>query len=342
MTKLITSQPNIRYYSGFTGSVGILIARDRTSTLIVDGRYTEQAKSEVKKSIKVAQAPIGTDPWDFAIALIKKDKIISIGYEEDKVDVATFNKISDKLPKLKFVSISKEIRSDRMVKSKSEIDIIAKAALIADLTYDCIIHIIRSGMTELDISAHIDFLIKTFKGEGPAFDTLVSSGVLSSYPHGKPTDREVKQGCLLVLDFGARYKGYNSDMTRMLSLGEPSKKKTKIYNAVLKAQEAAISKVRDGIASSSVDQAAREVLKKEKLSKYFTHGTGHGIGLQVHEAPRVSLKSKDILKEGMVITIEPGVYIAGLGGFRIEDMVLVKKSGCEVLTKSSKDLKVIS
>jgi Xaa-Pro aminopeptidase len=257
------------------------------------------------------------------------------------MDIASFNKLKGELPKTRFYSISKELRNMRMIKRNDEIEIIRKAALIADLAYDCIIRIIKPGMMELEISAHIDYLIKTFKGNAPAFETLVSSGKLSAYPHGKPTDKKVKAGELIVMDFGARYKGYNSDITRMVSLGDPSKKALKTYNAVLRAQESAIEKIKDGIAAAEVDKAAREVLKKEKLEKYFRHGTGHGIGLQVHEVPRVSLSSKDILKEGMVITVEPGVYIPRLGGFRVEDMVLVKKGGCEVLTKSSKDLAVL-
>jgi len=341
MTRLITSESNIRYLSGFTGSVGILIIKDNTSILIVDGRYTEQAGSEVKKGIKVMETPLSSGLLDTAIDLIKSKKPSNIGYEDDKMDAASFNKLKDRFPNAKFYSISKELRDLRMIKGRDEIDVIRKAALIADLTYDCVIHIIKPGMTELELSAHIDFLMKTFKASSPAFETLVSSGKLSAYPHGKPADKKLNKGDLIVMDFGARYKGYNSDVTRMVSLGAPSKKQRMIYDAVLSAQGSAIAKVRHGIAAKDVDKAARNVLKKEKLDKYFSHGTGHGIGLQVHEGPRVSLSSKDILKEGMVITVEPGVYIPGLGGFRVEDMVLVKKSGCEVLTKSSKALAVL-
>ena len=341
MTRLITSEPNIRYLSGFTGSVGILVIRDNKSILIVDGRYTEQAASEVKKGIKVMEAPLTSSLLDTAIDLIKGKKPSTMGYEDDKMDSASFNKLKDRFPGAKFFSISKELRALRLIKSIAEIDLIRKAALIADLTYDCVIHIIKPGMTELELSAHIDFLMKTFKASSPAFETLVSSGKASSFPHGKPADKELKKGGLVVMDFGARYKGYNSDITRMVSLGAPSKKQRAVYDAVISAQASAIAKVRHGIAAKDVDKAARNILKKEKLDKYFIHSTGHGIGLQVHEGPRVSLSSKDILKEGMVITIEPGVYIPGVGGFRVEDMVLVKKGGCEVLTRSSKELAVL-
>ncbi len=341
MTRIITSEPNIRHLSGFTGSVALLIVDGKSSILIVDGRYTRQARSEVKKGIKVIEAPLTTSLLDTAITILKRKKTSDIGYEDDKLDAASFNKLKAHFPGAKFYSISRELRDRRMIKQKHEIELIKKAALIADLTCDCVVRIIKPGMTELEISAHIDYLIKTFKGNAPAFETLVSSGKLSANPHGKPTEKHVKKGDLIVMDFGARYKGYNSDITRMVSLGAPSIKHKKIYDAVLSAQESAIARVRDGVPAKDVDKAARNSLKKHQLEKYFTHGTGHGIGIQVHEGPRVSLSSKDILKEGMVITVEPGVYLPGTGGFRIEDMVLVKKGGCEVLTKAAKRLEVL-
>ena len=341
MIRLVTSISNIRYFSGFTGSVAVLILTDSGATLVVDGRYTQQAKTEVKKGIKVIEVPLSSSLIETAAKIIKDSRSSTVGYENDKLDVATFNKLKEKLPKLKYYSISKELRDQRCIKGDSEIDAIRKAALIADLTYDCVIRLIKPGLTELEISAHIDYLIKTFKGNGPAFETLVSSGKLSAFPHGKPTDKKISAGELVIMDFGASYKGYNSDITRMVSLGAPSKKTLKIYNAVLSAQEAAINKVKDGIEAAEVDRAAREVLKKEGLEKYFRHGTGHGIGLQVHEGPRVSSSSKDILKEGMVMTIEPGVYLPNIGGFRVEDMVLVKKGGYEMITKSSKILEAL-
>jgi Xaa-Pro aminopeptidase len=341
MIRIITSEPNIRYFSGFSGSVALLIERDRSSTLIVDGRYTIQARAEAYEGINVVQAPLHLSLLDAAVKILKKEKVREIGYEDDRMTVESFNKLKAKFPGVKFRSISGELRGKRMVKNKKEIDLIRKAALIADLTYDCMIRIIKAGMTELEISAHIDYLIKTFKGDLPSFETLVSSGKLSAHAHGKPSGKKVKKGDHLVMDFGAKYKGYNSDITRMASIGTPSKKVQRIYDAVLKAQLAAIAKVRAGAAASAVDLAARDSLKKDKLDKYFDHATGHGVGLQVHEGPRVSLTSRDILKEGMVITIEPGVYISGFGGFRVEDMVLVTKGGCEILTKSPKELAVI-
>ena len=341
MTKLITSEKNVQYLSGFSGSVGILLLQGEKTTLFVDGRYTEQAKNEVKKGIRIVEAPLGGSLFDAAISFVKKDGPGTLGYEDDKLSAYDFLKLQRALSLTKLYSISSEIRQQRSIKSHSEIELIRKAALIADLSFDCVVRIIRAGLTEKDVSAHIDYLMKTFKADYPAFETLVSSGVLSAYPHGKPSDKILKDRDVIVMDFGARYKGYNSDITRMACIGEPSKKHQKIYDHVRAAQESAIAAVKEGAPASTVDAAARKVLKKAGMEKYFKHGTGHGIGLAVHEGPRVSFGSKDILKAGMVITIEPGVYIPGFGGFRVEDMVLVKKGGHEVLTRSPKDLAVL-
>ncbi len=341
MLKLITSQQNVRYRSGFTGSVGILVIDGPKKTLIVDGRYTSQARAEVIKGIKVIQAPLNKSLVDTAIGLLKGKKHLKIGFEDDKVDVASFNELKSKLPGAQFVSISKEMRDARAIKNRDELALIRKAALIADVTFDCVVRMIRPGISEKDIAAEIDYLIRIMGADLFAFETLVSSGANSAFPHGKPKAKVLKPGDIVVMDFGARYRGYNGDMTRMVSLGVPSSRQRRIYNAVLKAQLAAIAKVKAGIHANLVDKVAREVLKREKLDGYFTHSTGHGIGLAVHEGPRISSSSADILKEGMVLTVEPGVYIRGFGGFRIEDMVLVTKKGCEVLTKSPKDLIVI-
>jgi Xaa-Pro aminopeptidase len=341
MIKLITSEPNVRYLSGFTGSVGILIINGSKSTLIVDGRYGDQAKSEVKKNVKVIQAPVSDPIMKVAIGILQRSKAKEIGFEDDKVNVEAFNKLSKALPETKFISISAEIRDKRMIKHHHEVDLIAKAALIADLTFDCAARMVRAGMTEKDLSAQVDYLMKTFKGDNPSFETLVSAGKMTAYPHHKPGDKVVENGDCVLFDLGVRYKGYCSDMTRMLCVGKPSEKQSDIYKAVLEAHNAAIAKVKHGVKASAVDAAARNVLKKHKLDKYFNHATGHGIGLQVHEGPRVSPQSNDILKEGMITSIEPGVYIEGYGGFRLEDMVLVTKKGCVVLTKSPRELMIV-
>jgi Xaa-Pro aminopeptidase len=341
MTKIVSSQQNVRYLSGFTGSIGILLINGSKQTLIIDGRYTDQAKKEVYKGIKTVQAPLGSSLLKCALDIIKKSKPTKIGIEDDKVDALTYNKIKSAFQRTEVYSISNELREKRCVKEQDEITSIRKASLIADVVFDCIIRMVKPGITESDIGAEIDYLTKIMGGEAPAFETLVASGSNTIYPHCKPTKKEIKRGELVLMDFGVRFNSYNSDMTRMISIGVPTKKQHKLYNTILKAQESAIEQIRDGVPASNIDKAARDVLKKEKLDKYFTHATGHGIGLSVHEGPRVSQESKDILKEGMVVTVEPGFYIKGIGGFRVEDMVLVKKNGFEVLTRSPKNLVAI-
>jgi len=340
MTELITSPVNIRYLSGFTGSISVLLKHNGKSYLFVDGRYTRQARSEVKKGTSVIEIPLGSSHISVVAEFLKARNVKSIDFEDDKMDVASFNTLKRISGIKSFNSISKQLRDERCVKNKKEIELVKKAALIADLTYDCVMRIVKAGQTEREISAHLDYLMKTFRAESSAFETLVSSGSLSAFPHGKPTDKMIKKGDTIVLDFGARYCGYNSDTTRMISIGQPSKDKIKMFNTVLKAQESAISKVKHGVSASLVDITARNIIQKEGFGKYFKHATGHGIGLAVHEGPRVSKDSKDILKEGMIITVEPGIYIPNVGGFRIEDMVLVKRSGFEVLTRSPKKLAI--
>ena len=341
MISLVTSQQNVMYLSGFSGSVAVLIQNGKRSVLVVDGRYTDQANAEVKRGIRVVTAPLNKGLLDVAAEILKKEKTKRIGYEADKTSVSDHMKFLKATGIKDFIDISCDLRDKRCVKTASELDLIRKAALIADLIYDCVIRIIKPDQTEREISAHIDYLMKIFKGDNPAFETLVSSGPLSAIVHGKPTDRIVKIGDLILMDFGVRYKGYHSDMTRMVSLGVPSARQSKMYSALLKAQEAAIEKIRPGVPGSAIDKAARDVLKKEKLDKYFTHSTGHGVGLAVHEGPRLSPTSRDVLKPGMIVTVEPGIYIKGFGGFRVEDMVLVTRNGHEVITRSPKRLEAI-
>lgn len=342
MIKLITSPVNIRYLSGFTGSVGILFSDKTASTLIVDGRYTQQAVGEVHKGIKVLQAPTGFSLWATAFDIIKKKKVRELGFEDDRMDVQSYNALKKNFPKIKLISISSEIREARCVKSEKELSLIRQAASISDIVYDCIIRMVNPGITENDIAAEIDYLVRVMGGEASAFEPIVASGAHSALAHHKPSSSVIKKNDLVIMDFGARYKGYNSDMTRMISFGAPSKKQLKLYNIIVKAQEAAIERIKSGVDCSIIDKAARDVLKKEKLSRYFEHATGHGIGLAVHEGPRLSPTSRDILKEGMVVTVEPGFYLPGIGGFRVEDMVLVKKNGYELLTKASKKLEAVS
>jgi Xaa-Pro aminopeptidase len=341
MIKLITSDLNVRYFSGFTGSIAMLIIDGKKRTLFVDGRYTNQAKAEVKPGIKIVTIPLTSSFYKASIEYLKKIKAKNIGYEDDKVSSEAFCLLKRGLPGAVFSSISQELREERMLKTPDEIRDMKHAAKIADAVFDCVVRMVRSGISEKDIAAEIDYLIRVLGGDLFAFETLVSSGANTAFTHGKPKNKVLKKGDLVLIDFGVRYNGYNSDMTRMLSIGAPSPRHRKLFDAVLKAQLAALSKVRAGVPASEIDKAARDVLKKEKLDKYFNHATGHGVGLAVHEGPRISMESRDVLKNGMVITIEPGAYIKGFAGVRIEDMVLVKKNGYEILTKTPKKLIVI-
>jgi Xaa-Pro aminopeptidase len=338
MIELVSSPQNIKYLSGFSGSIAMLVIDGKNKTLFVDGRYTEQAEKEAQKGIKVVQIPLNSTHLEAAVKLIKQKKARIIGFEDEKVDVSSYNKMKKELPNVEFVPISKKIRDQRCVKTRSEIELIKKSALLADVVFDCIVRMIKEGISEKDIAAELDYLMKIMGGDGPAFESIVAAGANTSIAHYKPQTYVIKKGDMVLMDFGVAFKGYNSDITRMISIGVPSQKQKDLYGVVLKAQETGIKKIKAGVPAKNIDLAARGILEKEGLAKYFSHATGHGVGLAVHEGPRVSLNSTDILKEGMVITVEPGIYIKGVGGFRVEDMVLVKKNGYEVLTRSPKNL----
>lgn len=338
---IISSMINITYFSGFSGSVALMLYLKNRTFLIVDGRYTDQAKKEAK-NCRIVEAGLGNSLWNECTKLIKEMKLKKIGFEDNKIDVETYNKALKGSKGVTFIPIGKRLDLMRIIKDSEEVKLVRESARICTLVYDCIKRIIKVGMTELEIASEIDYLMTTMKAESRSFDTLVSSGINTMYPHGKPTNKPIEKGDIIQLDFGAKYKGYCSDISRVLVAVNAIDKQKKIHRHVLDAQLAAIKKIRAGIDAKDVDEAARNVMKKSGMIKYFNHGTGHGVGLAIHEAPRISIGSKDLLKKGMVFTVEPGIYIPGWGGMRIEDMVLVTNTGCEILTDTGRELEVFS
>ena len=338
---LVSDIKNITYYCGFTGSVGIMLFLKDKAFLLVDGRYVEQAKREVEH-VKVVEIPLGSDIWSEAVELARKSKTKRIGFEDNRVSVATYHGVQDRLSGDMFKPVGKKLESERVIKDAKEIKLIKDSAKLCTLIYDCVKRIIKVGMTELEVANEIDYLVRTMGAEFSSFETLVSSGENTAFPHGKPTKKAISRGDLVQLDFGARLSEYSSDISRVMVAGRASDRQKHIYNLVLEAQLVAINKVKEGVLAGEVDEAARKVLRKGRMEKYLKHGIGHGVGLAVHEQPRISIGGKEVLKRGMVFTVEPGVYVPGWGGVRIEDMVLVTKKGCEVLTDTSKALEVFS
>ncbi len=335
---LVTALPNIRYLSGFTGSNGILCITPSESVLFTDPRYAVQSAQEVSCKAKTVTGPLLP-----AIARhIKSRKFRNIGFEQTRISFNSYNFLRENLP-LGAVLLPQQdlIESLRMVKSPSEVDCIRRAVHTNSKAFQKALHFVRPGVTESALAAEIDYYMRRYGATGPAFETIVASGYRAALPHARPSSHSVASNQLLLIDMGAVLDGYSSDMTRTVFLGRPAPKWKKAYNAVLEAQLAAISAVRQGVRADKPDLAARKVLKKSGLDRAFTHSTGHGLGLEIHEPPRLGRKEKTILQAGMVITIEPGIYIEGEGGIRIEDTVLVTANGCEILTPTSKTLTII-
>jgi Xaa-Pro aminopeptidase len=333
---LVTHLPNIQYLCGFTGSAAVLLVEGSRSTLFTDSRYTFQAREEVTLA-EIHIAKHGLLPAA-AAALRKRRGRLQVAYSPTQVTVAqkgTLQALAGN--KVRWVRGGDAIERLRAVKDRSELEVMRQAAVLISEVFAGVLPKIRIGLTELQVAAEIEYGIKERGGSRPSFDTIVASGARSAWAHARPTAKQLRKNELVVLDHGAILRGYCSDLTRTVFLGKATAKIRGLYQAVREAQEAAKSVVRPGVTASAVDSAARQRLKRHGLAEYFTHSTGHGLGIEVHEMPRLGRGEKTVLEEGMVVTIEPGVYMEGLGGVRIEDDVVVTSRGAVDLTSASRE-----
>jgi Xaa-Pro aminopeptidase len=331
---LVSSPASVRYLSGYTGSNGMMLVLDGESHFFTDPRYGLDASKTITCKVHVAKGPL----HEAAVQVMKRKKLKKIGFDPSSLTHEAFRKLDDALPMgQSLVGVGKLVEEQRAVKSSSEIGVIRRSVQANSEAFARTIKRVKPGVRERDIAAEIDFQMRMLGAEKPAFETIVASGVHSAFPHARPGARRLGENELLLIDVGATLDGYASDMTRVVFAGIPPKRVRELYQAVLEAQLTALNAVRPGIEASKVDRAARDVLKRHKLEREFVHSTGHGLGLEIHEMPRVGRKEKTKLRAGMVITIEPGAYIDGLGGVRIEDTVLVTERGCEVLTPTTKE-----
>jgi len=336
---LVSHLPNVRYLTGFTGSNALLLVTPAKSILYTDPRYDFQASEECDVQVKVLTG----STWADAAADIARRRISRLALEAARVPHQLWVSTAKALGKAtKLIAADGMVERQRTVKSADEIDLIRRSVKLASKVYEKAIRKVKPGTTELALAAGIDFAMRKLGASGPSFDTIVAAGPRSALPHAQPTNARIGEGQLLLVDMGACLDGYASDMTRMAHMGRPSPKAADLHAAVLEAQLAAIDAVGPGIDARKVDQSARKVLKRHNLDRAFMHGTGHGLGLEIHENPRIGRTSEDILETGMVITIEPGAYIEGYGGVRIEDTILVTGRGAEILTPTAKELLVIS
>lgn len=328
---------NIRYLTGFTGSDGALIIGERQKLLLVDGRYTNQAIKEVE-GVEVFEY---RDKIEGIETILAEDGLTSIGFESTAMNVSTYLKLKEKLQRATLKPISNEIDALRAIKNETEIACIKKAAEISFQALTAVCDLIKPGFREKDIAIELEYRIGSYGAGQLSFPTIVASGANSAHPHAAPGSRIIENGDIVMIDYGAVFCGYHSDETCTFVVGRADEKQKETYLLVKEAHDRALKEVKAGVKCNYIDSIARDCIESQNLGKYFTHGTGHGVGLDIHEAPRIAAQSESILEEGMVVTIEPGIYIPDLWGIRIEDMILVKKEGCEVLTEVSKDFTIL-
>jgi Xaa-Pro aminopeptidase len=335
---LTTHLPNIRYLCGFSGSAALLLIESPASTLFTDSRYKFQAREEVSGA-RVVIAPHGL--IRAAGEQLKRRRgsgRLRVAYVPSQVTVAQKAALEAAAgARVRWLNGGDAIERLRAIKDAAELSTMREAAQLISNVVNAVIPRIKPGITELDVAAEIEYAMKRQGAAGPAFETIVASGPHSAWAHARPSSKPLRKNELVVLDQGAILRGYCSDMTRTVFLGRAPARVRRMYQAVLESQEAAKAAIRPGVAAGDVDAAARRVLKRLGFAQYFTHSTGHGLGLEVHEMPRLGKGERTELQEGMVVTVEPGIYIEGLGGIRIEDDVVVTARGAQDLTTSPRD-----
>ena len=333
---VISHPANLRYLCGYTGSNGLLLFLAGRRVFFTDGRYTQQAHEEVKGvRVVIARGPLLND----AAKAIGKLSSAAIGFESDLTTVAAAVQMKALVHRrIEWKPTSGLVMRQRMVKDAEELELIREAVKLGAKVYQQAAKAIHPGVSEIEVAGKLEFAARRARADGMSFETIVAAGKRGALPHGRATLQPIPRRGFVVVDSGVILRGYCSDMTRTVHVGSVGRVERQWYEAVLEAQLVGIDTVRPGAMAGEVDEAVRTVLRKAKLDKYFTHSTGHGVGLEIHEPPRLGKKQTERLVPGMVVTIEPGIYMPGKGGIRIEDMVVVTETGCEVLTPVTKEL----
>jgi Xaa-Pro aminopeptidase len=336
---LFTHLPNIRYFSGFTGSEGLLLVDRETTVFLTDSRYTQQARGEVAvgciREYQVREEDVRS--------LLQERNVRRLGFEADYLVCSKFTRFEEKTAgDVEWVPLADELRALRGEKTFAETEHLRYATALNAAAFEEILPEIKPGKSERDIALALEFTLKKRGGEEKAFDFIVASGYRGALPHGLASDKKILSGEFVTIDFGIRWQGYHSDETVTVAVGDVADGLKAIFDTVLAAHDLAIRNIRPGMPLREVDALAREHISDKGFGAYFGHGLGHGVGLEVHEYPVLSPRSRDVAREGMVVTVEPGVYIPEMGGIRIEDMILITSDGCEVLTGIPKNLRVLS
>jgi len=332
---IVAGEVNIFYFTNALGATRLLVPAEGENILLVHGVNYEEAK-ETAKECRVDLVKRGEDADKKVAELIKKLKLKHVGF--DVLDSSVYLKLKGALKDARLKAMSQLVWELRKVKDETELNRMRRAAEITNKGMERAIEVIKPGTREYEVAAEIEYTMRKLGSQGVAFETIVASGPRSAFPHGRCTDKKIKTGEFIVVDIGAKYQHYQADLTRTFILGKPSPKQRNIYETVLEAQQKAFESLREGIKCKDADAIARKVIKQAGFGKYFVHSLGHGIGLEVHELPALTPESKDRLKAGNVVTVEPGIYIVSLGGVRIEDTVLIHEKKAEKLTKASYEL----
>jgi Xaa-Pro aminopeptidase len=333
---VVTHPANLRYLCGYTGSNGLLLFLAGRRVFFTDGRYTEQAHEEVKGArLVISRGPLVPE----AAKIVGKLSSAAVGFEADLTTVSTAAQMKALVHRhIEWKPTSGLIMRQRIIKDADELRLIREAVKLGAKVYQHAAKSIRPGASEVEVAGKLESAARQAGADGMSFDTIVAAGKRGALPHGRASGRPIPKRGFVVVDSGVILRGYCSDMTRTVHVGRVSRVEREWYEAVLEAQLVGIAAVHAGVLAAEVDEATRGVLRKAKLDRHFTHSTGHGVGLEIHEPPRLGAKQAEQLAPGMVITIEPGIYVPGKGGIRIEDMVVVTEKGCEVLTPVAKDL----
>lgn len=330
----ISKPANVTYITGFTGDDSVAIVTKDKAFFLTDSRYTEQAKIETDGFLIIDN---NRDMYKAVSECVNSSGIKKLGFESDYMTYEIYSILKETY-KIELEPLNNIIESFRSIKDEKEIENIKHAQKITEKAFEHILSVIKVGMKEIDIAAEMEYYMRKEGAEGTSFDTIVASGFRSALPHGEASEKTIENGEFVTFDFGCKYNGYCSDMTRTIVIGKATEEQKKIYNIVLNAQKYAIENLKANIKENEGDYLARSIIENEGYGKYFGHSLGHGVGLEIHEAPFMAKNKNGILKINMVVTVEPGIYIPNFGGVRIEDMVVIKENNVLDLTNSPKDL----
>ena len=334
---LLKDESTIRYLTGFTGDSSLLYLSSKRALLITDGRYTEQAQQEMKYFEAYEYKPTGSESiWEAAVNFAKEDGLKALGFDGSHYSFTEYNILKNLLDTIQLKSM--DFSGIRIIKDGKELEYLLRAALIADQAFTKLLEEIKPGVSEKELAAKLEYYMRVLGSEKVSFDTIVASGARSALPHGAASEKIIEAGDFVTFDFGAVYKGYHSDMTRTIVVGKASPWQKEIYDIVEKAQAKGMKAARLGMTGKELDAIVREVIEKSGYGDNYIHGTGHGVGLEIHELPNINKRGEQKLQAGMIFSIEPGIYIPHKGGVRIEDTVVLTENGARALNGIGKQL----